>query len=190
MQQLACRRCHVSGGRGTGLAVNLDASATRRTAEELALSIQRPVVSMPQFALAENQVTVLVNSVLAGAVGHEPVKSMPVRVHFSSGGKKSEDVFSKKCGGCHRILSQLHGAVGESAVGPNLSGLFSEYYPRTFRDGEAWNSRNLNDWLKNPRDIRAWSRMQPVPLTTAEMKELEAILFVSPESARTSPPLP
>ncbi len=102
-------------------------------------------------------------------------KSSPVRVHFSNSANKSGDLFSKKCGSCHRMLSQRLGAVGAGVIGPDLSGLFSEYYPKTFRDGEAWNARNLRDWLKNPREIRAGARMQPVLLTETEMKELETI---------------
>jgi hypothetical protein len=39
----------------------------------------------------------------------------------------------------------------------------------------AWNARNLRDWLKNPREIRAWARIQPVTLTETEMKGLETI---------------
>lgn len=175
LEQLACRRCHVSGGRGNRLAVSLDGAAIRKSAEELALSIRRPVVAMPLFALTEEQITTLVNAVLAGSAGRETGKTSPVRVHFSNPAKKSGDLFSKKCGSCHRMLSQRLGSVGAGVIGPDLSGLFSEYYPKTFRDGEAWNARNLRYWLKNPREIRGGARMQPVLLTEAEMKELEAI---------------
>ena len=184
MDRLACRRCHVSAGRGNRLAVSLDGAAARKTAGELVLSIRRPVAAMPNFGLDEEQITTLVNAVLAGSQGREMDAAAPVRVHFNISGKKNPDIFSTKCGGCHRMLSQSLGAVGTGEAGPDLSGLFSKQYPKTFRDGEAWNARNLGVWLKNPREIRRWARMQPVVLTGAEAKELESIILVSPEVSK------
>ena len=180
LDQLACRRCHVSGGRGNRLAVNLDRSVVRKTAGETALSVQRPVANMPDFALHENQITAVVNVVLAGSVGRETATAEPVRVHFNNSGKNDADIFSRKCGSCHRMLGERLGAVGIGAVGPNLSGLFSEFYPATFRDGEAWTASRLNSWLKNPRTIKPWARMLPVTLTPAETRELQSAVLVAP----------
>jgi cytochrome c2 len=182
MDQLACRRCHVSAGRGNRLAANLDAAAMRKTAGELALSIRSPVANMPSFGLDAEQVTMLVNIIFAGSQGRKTDQTAPVRVHFNTSGKKNTDIFSKKCGSCHRILSERLGAVGTGDIGPNLSGLFSEYYTKTFKNGEAWTARNLRVWLKNPRETRPWARMLPVKLTEAETKELESIIVVSTES--------
>ena len=182
MDQLACRRCHISAGRGNRLAVSLDGAAVRRTAGELALSIKQPVANMPDFALNEEQVTTLVNAILDASQGRNTDKSAPVGVHFITSGKKNPDVFSTKCGGCHRILSERCGAIGISEIGPNLSGLFSTYYPKTFKNNGAWTIPNMNTWLKNPREIRRWSKMQPVALTEVETKELVSIITVSPES--------
>jgi mono/diheme cytochrome c family protein len=182
LNQLACRRCHVSGGRGNHLAVSLDAAASGKTAGELARSIRRPVAAMPNFSLDEEQITVLVNAVFAGSQGRKTDETVPVKVHFNNSDKKREDIFSTKCGSCHRMLSERLGAVGTGGIGPDLSGLFSEYYSKTFRDGEVWTFRNLSAWLKNPREVRPWARMQPVALTETEMKELEKIVLVSPES--------
>ncbi|MDD2540580.1 MAG: selenite/tellurite reduction operon c-type cytochrome lipoprotein ExtS [Desulfuromonadaceae bacterium] len=179
MDQLACRRCHVSAGRGNRLAVSLDSSAVRKTAGELASSIRHPVANMPNFSLEEEQITMLVNTILAGAQGRKTTTTAPVRVHFNTSGKKSVDIFSTKCGSCHRILSERSGALGTGDIGPNLSGILSENYPKTFRNGELWNRANLKLWLKNPREIRPWARMQPVILTEKEMKELESIIVIS-----------
>ncbi len=184
MNQLACRRCHVSAGRGNRTAVNLDAAATRKTAGELATSIRHPVAHMPNFALDEERVTTLVNVVLAGSQGRNTDETAPVRVHFNNSGKKNTDVFSTKCGSCHRLLSLRSGAIGTGEIGPNLSGLFSEYYPKTFRNNEAWSAKNLKDWLKNPREIRPGSRMLPVTLTDAEANELESIILLSADVSR------
>lgn len=176
MEQLACRRCHVSGGRGNRLAANLDAAAAQKAGGELALSIRRPVANMPAFALDEERITLLVNALFAGSQGQKTDDAAPVRVHFSTAGKKGADIFSVKCGSCHRLLSGRLGAVGAGDVGPNLSGLFSPFYPKTFRNGEAWSVENLRSWLKNPRVVRPGARMLPVPLTETEAKELEATI--------------
>jgi mono/diheme cytochrome c family protein len=182
--RLACRRCHVSGGRGNHLAVNLDAAAARKTGGELALSIRHPVANMPDFRLNEEQITTLVNALLAGSQGRRTDESAPVKVHFNTPGKKNPDIFSTKCGSCHRILSDRLGAVGTGEVGPNLSGLLSEYYPKTFRNNEAWTAQNLNLWLKNPRSIRPWARMLPVTLTGSELKELVSVIQLSAEKTK------
>lgn len=179
IDQFACRRCHISGGRGNALAVSLDSSAARKTAGELALSIRRPVQNMPDFGLDEERVTVLVNAIISGSRGYETVGTAPVKVHFNTPGKKIADIFSTKCGSCHRILSERLGAVGTGDLAPNLSGLFSTHYPKTFRNGEAWTPRNLSLWLKNPRQIRPPARMIPVTLTDTETKELVSIIDVS-----------
>lgn len=183
MERLACRRCHVSGGRGNSLAVSLDAAA-RKSGGELALSIRNPVANMPDFRLNEGQITTLVNTVFAGAQGREAGEAAPVRVFFTTSGKKNADVFSTKCGSCHRLLSQRLGAVGTGEIGPNLSGLLTRYYPKTFRNSEAWTPRNLNLWLKNPRETRPWARMLPVTLTEAETKELVSVIQLSAEKTK------
>jgi len=182
MEELACRRCHISAGRGNGLAANLDDAAVRKSVGELVLAIRQPVATMPKFGLDDERIAMLVNIILAGSQGHEMGKAAPAKVHFNNSGNKSEDVFSKKCGSCHRILSERLGALGTGDSGPNLSGLFSPFYPKTYKNGEVWTVRNLDLWLKNPREIRVWARMQPVVLTEKEMKELETTLLVIPIS--------
>ena len=184
IDQLACRRCHITAGRGNRLAASLDTAAAQKTAVDLAHSIRRPVANMPDFALKEEQITSLVNSLFAGSQGRRADDAAPVRVHFITTAKQNADVFSTKCGSCHRLLSQRLGAVGSGDIAPNLSGLFSVYYPKTFRDGESWSARKLNGWIKNPRETRTWATMLPVALTGAESKELESIIFVSPESGK------
>lgn len=178
IDQLACRRCHVSAGRGNQLAVNLDGAAMRRTTGEIVNSIRHPVATMPDFGLNDNQITLLVNTVFAGSAGRATIGAAPVKVHFNNQGKKSEDVFSRKCGSCHRTLTVSLGALGAESAGPNLSGLLSEHYPKTFRNGDVWTMRNLTTWLKNPREIKASARMQPVEMSVKELRELEKILFI------------
>lgn len=181
LTQLACRRCHISDGRGNRLAVSLDGAVARKTARELVRSIRQPVAAMPDFGLNDAQITTVVNALFAGSVGRATGDDAPVKVHFRDAGNKSEDVFSKKCGSCHRILTARLGALGTGTTGPDLSGLLSAFYPKSFREGEGWSSRNLELWLINPRRIREWARMQPVELTGRELRELETLLSIVPE---------
>ena len=183
MDQLACRRCHITAGRGTGLASSLDGAADRRTVQELVLSIRQPVATMPKFGLDDERITMLVNMIFAGSEGRDVNKSAPVKVHFNNSGNGSEDIFSRKCGSCHRVVTGHLGALGTGDIGPNLSGLLSPYYPKSFKNGELWTIRNLGDWLKNPRDGKPWTQMQPVVLTEREMAELVPFFHVS----RTQP---
>ena len=69
--------------------------------------------------------------------------------------------------------------MGQGEVGPNLSGLLSPYYPPSFGDGTEWTEQKLATWLKNPRRIRPWARMQPVEVTGKEFRELLGILKVT-----------
>ena len=139
---------------------------------------------MPKFGLDDERITILINMIFAGSEGRGVEKAAPVKVHFNNSGNKSEDIFSKKCGSCHRIVTGHLGALGSGDIGPNLSGLLSPYYPKTFKNRENWTSHNLGDWLKNPRAIQIWTRMQPVLLTEKEMAELVAIFPVSTEPAQ------
>ncbi len=179
MDQLGCRRCHITDGRGNALASNLDGAAARRTVHELVLSIRQPVATMPKFGLDDARITMLINTIFAGSENRDMDKSAPVKVHFNNSGNKSEDIFSKKCGSCHRLVTGHLGALCSGDIGPNLSGLLSPYYPKSFKNGEVWTTRNLSDWLKNPRDSKPWSRMLPVVLTEREMAELVPFFHVS-----------
>ena len=181
IDQYACRRCHVIDGRGNRLAVSLDVAAASKIPGELAESIRRPVEFMPDFGMDEERITYLLNAILAGSQRHKADESGPVAVHFNTGSKKNGDVFSIKCGSCHRVLSERRGALGKGNIGPNLSGLLSIYYPKTFRNSETWTMQNLKAWLNNPREIRPWVRMRPVRLAGDETRELKSIIHVTSE---------
>ena len=179
LEQYACRRCHVIGGRGNRLSANLDHVAARRLPEELAASIRRPVQNMPDFRMEETRATVVVNGLLLAA-RHQPVTAVSRQqvVHFDRSTEAGKDVFSIKCGPCHRALTAGLGGLGRGDAGPNLSGLLSSFYPKSFRDTEPWNPENLRRWLENPRVIRVGARMQPVKLSDAEFRELLDIFKV------------
>jgi cytochrome c2 len=139
---------------------------------------------MPDFGLNEEQATCLVNALLAGSREHTAAVDAPVAVHFTGSAQKGRDVFSNKCGSCHHLLSEHRGVLGRGNIGPNLSGLLSPHYPKTFRDTGPWTSQALKSWLKTPRAIQQWSRMRPIRLTGDETRELESILQVSPGPGR------
>lgn len=166
----ACRRCHTIEKKGNKLAGNLDTVPLARLPEEMAQSLRKPVQQMPDFKLEEEDVSRLVTAILAGTAaprGNEP----PVVVHFSRAPKK-EDVFEKKCGACHRMLTARKGGMGTGQIGPNLSGLLTEFYPRTFRDESRWTALRLKEWVGNPRKVRRLSTMQPVVLNGGEWEEI------------------
>lgn len=184
LDQLACRRCHVSNGRGNRLAANLDGSAVRKSPEELAQSIRQPVEGMPVFGLDEVRTTTLVNAILAGGQGRNTKMDVPVSVHFAAPGSRNEDVFSRKCGSCHRMLSRKLGSIGYGKSAPDLSGLFSEHYPKSHKNGAAWSADNLLTWLKNPREVRYGAMMRPVELDRNETGQLLLIFSLTPDPAR------
>jgi mono/diheme cytochrome c family protein len=177
MDQLACQRCHVSGGRGNRLATDLDVSAGRKAPEELVAAIRTPARAMPDFRLPAERLTVVVTAILSGAQGRKNgLREQPFTVHFDNTGNSNKDIFTRKCGGCHRALTLRLGAVGSGDYGPNLSGLMSLWYPASYENGTVWTRTRLGRWLKNPRAVRPWALMQPVVLTDGEFTELEQIL--------------
>lgn len=186
MEQLACRRCHVSAGRGNHLATDLDVSAGRKVPQELVASIRTPSQAMPDFRLPEEQLTTVVTAILSGAQGRTTgSRTAPIVVHFDNTGNNNKDIFTRACGGCHRALTTRLGAIGSGDIGPNLSGLLSPWYPASYGSGEIWTRTRLARWLKNPRTVRPWARMRPVVLTEGEQAELEKILWTGDATAGT-----
>ncbi len=178
LEQFACRRCHVSNGRGNRLAASLDSVTKLRPPEEIVTAISSPALGMPVFRTGEQQMVALVNALYGAGVTAKRGVERPQVVFFQDRDKKASDLFTKKCGVCHRILSERLGLLGSSDSGPNLSGLFTPFYPKTARNQEGWNEKQLKQWLDNPRSIRTWTTMQPVRLTSEELRELFSILKV------------
>jgi cytochrome c2 len=181
VDQFACRRCHVIGGRGNRLSANLDQSVARKAPEAVTASILQPVQNMPDFRMQEHQAVLLVNALLAAASRQKTASGDQRQVvHFDRTGTAGKDIFSTKCGSCHRALTARLGGVGQGVAGPNLTGLLSPYYPLTFRDTARWTERGLAAWLKNPRSVRPVARMLPVSLTGPEFSDLVDLLSVKP----------
>lgn len=183
MDTFACRRCHTSWGKGNRLASNLDRLPEGTTAQEMSEAVKTPALMMPQFHFDEKQRADLVTAILAGArnttasgkKGGEP----PQVVHFQRE-REEENIFEKRCGACHRALTATRGGLGRGGLAPNLSGLFTRYYPKTAPGGAAWEERSLKKWLENPRRERPFTPMRPVPLEPADLERLLTLLHDTP----------
>jgi mono/diheme cytochrome c family protein len=170
---LACRRCHTIGGKGNRLATSLDAVAWSREQNGLVTSIREPVENMPVFGLDEGQAEAIVAFLLRS--GTPDGAQEAYRVHFARRASTIPTLFEKQCGGCHRFLGSA-GPVGTGGVGPNLSGLFTEFYPPTANGNHAWTAKALADWLRNPRAFRPATTMPPVALSEDEVRQVTAEL--------------
>ena len=181
MEVFACRRCHTSGGKGNRLASNLDRLPAGTTPQEIFDAIKSPAQLMPDFRLDDRQLADLVNAILAGAgKSGRAGKQSPQVVHFEAGRRDPDNIFAKQCGPCHKMLTLRLGGVGKGDVGPNLSGLFSKFYPPAAEGNRRWNAALLGKWLKNPREMRKNSQMRPVPLDKREFDRLLAVFAETP----------
>ena len=167
---LACRRCHVVGGRGNRLAANLDRAVWRREQAALARSIGAPVENMPRFAMREPQVEATIAFLLHEGDPESGEESYRVRFWHRRQARSSP--FEEDCGGCHRAILP-EGPVGRGSVGPNLSGLFTPHYPATAAWRQPWTRAALEKWLTNPRALRPRTTMPPVRLERGDLRLLE-----------------
>jgi cytochrome c553 len=179
---LACRRCHIYGGKGNRLAANLARLASNTAPQDIFDLIKSPVMFMPNFHCDDAQIAALVNAILGGAepAGAKAGETAQV-VYFEDEEQSRENSFVKLCGPCHKSLSERSGGLGNGDIGPNLTGLFSEYYPRTYRDTKPWTPDKLRKWLKNPRNARVNARMKPVRLAAGEFELLMKTMQINPE---------
>jgi len=178
----------VTGQRGNPLATDLDNLLFTSTPEKVARAIANPVMFMPAFRFSQAQIEDLVNAILAEGRSKAPGRGeQALMVHFEDEGNQQENVFAHHCGDCHKLLSPWRGGLGQGDIGPNLSGLFTIYYPRSVRDPHPWTPTDLSEWLRNPRSLRPLATMQPVLLTGVQIEELCAIIGWPPEKARLDP---
>jgi len=181
LEGFACRRCHTTAGKGNRLASNLDRLPAGTTPADLFRSINSPALMMPGFRLEEGAATDLVNAILAGAgQSGRKGRETPQVVHFESAKAGSGNIFEKKCGGCHKMLTAAVGALGKGEIGPNLSGLLSEFYPATAAGKKRWSAGSLEKWLDNPRQSRPLTQMRPVQLQKEERARLLVLLADAP----------
>jgi cytochrome c2 len=177
INKFGCRRCHNTGHKGNVLASDLDTSFDKTLPEVLADAIKKPATFMPDFYFQMTDVTSLVNAILdSSAVYGSKSGDLSQVIHFEEDNEDGDNIFRRNCGACHRILTKSVGGVGKGDIGPNLSGLFSDFYFQNFKGSESWDSKGLGQWLKNPRDIRTHAQMSPVNLKEDEFIHLLQIL--------------
>lgn len=186
LENYACRRCHTSDQKGNKLAANLDLSQQKNSPKELEQAIRYPVLFMPEFNFTEGQRIELINAILYGGRNYQiPTQETPSVVHFEGEQRQQVFQFEKSCGNCHRALTEGYGGLGQGLIGPNLSGLFSEFYPKNHSaENLSWNPENLQKWLKNPRKIRPLAQMAPVELKSDEFDKLKQELQPEPVASK------
>lgn len=173
LSAFACRRCHTTGKKGNLLSADLDIRSKNLQPDEIFTAIKSPSLFMPDFHFTQPQQIALVNRILFNSALARQVKNeVPLVIHFDLNRTADKNPFSQYCGQCHKVLTAQDGGLGEGEIGPNLSGLLSEFYPKTFKDHEPWTSENLEKWLKNPRSIKKTSPMPPVLLQKKEFLQL------------------
>jgi cytochrome c2 len=147
----------------------------QREQAALVASITAPVENMPRFGLDSRQAEAIVATLLRH--GERSRADDAYRVHFDRAPATLETtVFERECGRCHRVLTPS-GPLGSGDSGPNLSGLFTPYYPRTAPGDVAWTPALLAEWTKNPRASRPATTMPPVePLPQGDWRRLVAEL--------------
>lgn len=171
--QTACRRCHTLAASGNRLASNLDNLLWTTKPELIRKAVVEPAQQMPDFHFSAPDLDRLITAILAGGlqVG-KATREPPLLVHFSNLQTGQQTLFTRQCGGCHKLLSKRDGGLGRGIDGPNLSGLLTRFYPPTFENGSSWSEERLKRWLKNPRAIRPQTLMRPVPLNDEEWRQL------------------
>lgn len=172
VDQLACRRCHILAGKGNPLATDLDRLYHHALAEEVVASIRVPAFFMPEFLLQQADVDAVVNVIFAAGIKPQESGVQPPQVVHFENDVDDENLFEKHCGKCHRVLTSQQGGLGTGDISPNLSGLLSQFYPKTFKDNQPWDVQGLKKWIKNPRAIRPLTRMLPVVLLEQEATRL------------------
>jgi hypothetical protein len=173
VETLACRRRHRIGGEGNHLAADLDAVVWRRSQQELSSSILVPVENMPTFGLDRQQADAVIAFLLRSGTAGQVQDTYRVRFARRAGGDSR--IFDTRCGGCHKALGPL-GPMGTGSQGPNLSGLFTPFYPATAPGNRPCSPKTLAEWLRNPRDVRPSTIMPPVDLNDGELREVTSQL--------------
>jgi cytochrome c2 len=167
----ACRRCHTIGDKGNRLATNLNESIREKSIKTLIEAIKKPFYYMPQFNFSDDQIDWILNGLLDYAFYAKKINDGFVTVHFSTT-KESKNIFSEKCGKCHKIILKQVGPLGDGERGPNLSGLYMEEF-NSIKEVHRWDKKALKKWLKNPRVIKKGALM---PVILKNDREIEEIL--------------
>lgn len=170
VEKAHCRRCHIIDGKGNDIAPNIDIESRRKSTDELFEKISDPSEYMPEFNLNKNNINNVIKMLLASGDNKDKLSNTAPFIVFITSGTKS--TFEDKCGGCHRLLSKSKGGMGHGNTAPNLSGLFTEFYPQQTVIKDKWDKELILKWIKNPRSLNRLSVMPTQNLTEAEEKKI------------------
>ncbi len=174
VNDLGCRRCHRIEGIGNSLAKSLDSLSTPFDVNKITSSIKDPAYYMPNFSFSKTEIIAIVNYLMYCSSQKEKKNKLSYyKVYFLN--NKQQKIFDKKCGKCHKVLTKRYGGLGQGDVAPNLSGLFTKFYPKSSFLYPI-SEKKLKEWIKNPKKIKSNALMIPVLLNKKETEEIIKIL--------------
>lgn len=172
IKNLGCRRCHIIGDSGNNKVNNLNKTIEKKTTGEIIFTIQHPGDFMPDFNISGNTLTLIMNGLFSNSNINKIEKETNI-IYFKK--QQFDNIFNNKCGKCHRLLSDKFGFLGEGRNAPNLSGILTEYYPKT-GNLKSNTPEDIKIFLKNPRSYNKNSIMPPQELSDIEIEKiLEAL---------------
>jgi cytochrome c2 len=164
-----CRRCHNIGNKGNKLSADLNSSIKSQTIKTIVDAIENPSEFMPNFHFTADQIDSIVTALLYFVYVENGYNKNIIQVaHISY---RNDNIYEKKCGGCHKMISSIFGPVGSADIAPNLSGLLTDFYPWEIA-GKKWNEQILSEWIKNPRSILKNALMPIVILSDDELEKV------------------
>lgn len=170
IEDAGCRRCHLIAEKGNHLARDLYFTGKNREGEYISKMIKEPNEYMPNFNFDNATVVKIAKFIIFDGTVRRESKISPYPVYLDS---EEKNIFSEKCGRCHKALLKGIGPAGKGDIGPNLSGIFTDYYkPFTFEKDRKFDENLLKKWLKNPRSINKNTTMPIINLSDSELKDL------------------
>ncbi len=171
VSKLGCRRCHMILAKGNNLATSLDQLPKNIEVKELTKNLTSPPEFMPYFSLTNYQIKCIINVIFNGIFECNRSDENFWVIHFDSSSNVNE--FVKYCGSCHKVISKRYGPLGKGCVGPNLSGLFLNFF---YSERGGWNQDKLIQWIKNPKTIDKSSLMPPISISDNSVSDIIKIL--------------
>lgn len=168
IKNLGCRRCHIIGKSGNNKGNDLNKIIKKKTTEEIILAIQNPGYFMPDFKIYDSTLILLMNALFSSS-NSDTIERGVNMIYFKR--QQLDNIFDNKCGSCHRLISDKLGFLGKSGIAPNLSGILTEYYPKT-KNLKSNTPEDIKIFLKNPRSYNKNSIMPPQEISDIEIKNI------------------
>ena len=174
VEKAHCRRCHFINLKGNSIAKNLNITGKNHIGEYIFFSIKNPNEFMPDFKFDNNSIFNITKYILFISSNKKFSKILPYPVLINNSKQNS---FERHCANCHKIISKNYGPIGNFDIGPNLSGIFTNFFsPKKEYKIKKWDNKLIKKWLKNPRSIYKQALMPPIILEKEEVKNLLDVL--------------